>query len=145
MIEDIYLAPVATQLPVPVESVLAVAGRGLEGDRYLYGIGTYSDHPDERGRNLTLIEAGALERAGIDGAASRRNLVVSGLALGELVGRHFRIGEVECLGQRLCEPCEHLEGLTRPGVTRALVHTGLRADILTDGQITRGSPVYKLG
>jgi MOSC domain-containing protein YiiM len=78
----------------------------------------------------------------MDGAAARRNLVVGGLELDRLVDKHFRIGEVECLGRRLCEPCEYLERLTRPGVLRALVHTGLRADILTGGEITRGSRVY---
>jgi MOSC domain-containing protein YiiM len=125
--------------------VHAVAGRGLEGDRYFRGIGTYSDYPDQRGRHLTLIEADALERAGIEGAAARRNLVVSGLELGRLVDKRFRIGDVECLGRRLCEPCEHLERLTRPGVLRALVHTGLRADILIGGDMTRGSRIYVPG
>jgi MOSC domain-containing protein YiiM len=127
---------------VLIERVHAVAGRGLEGDRYFHGVGTYSDYPDQRGRHLTLIEAEALRRAGMDGAAARRNLVVGGLELDGLVDKHFRIGEVECLGRRLCEPCEYLERLTRPGVLRALVHTGLRADILTGGEITRGSRVY---
>jgi MOSC domain-containing protein YiiM len=127
---------------VPTERVHAVAGRGLEGDRYFHRVGTYSDYPDQRGRHLTLVETDALRRAGIDGAAARRNLVVSGLNLDRLVDKRFRIGEVECLGRRLCEPCEYLERLTRPGVLRALVHTGLRADILTGGEIARGSRVY---
>jgi hypothetical protein len=144
VVEAIYLSPVATRLPLPVERVLAVAGRGLEGDRYFHGIGTYSDYPDQRGRHLTLVEAGALQRAGIDGGAARRNLVISGLELGGLVGKRFRVGEVECLGRRLCEPCEYLEHLTRPGVLRALVHTGLRADILLGGEITRRSPIQPL-
>jgi hypothetical protein len=144
VIEAIYLSPVATQLPQPVERAAAVAGRGLEGDRYFHGIGTYSDYPDQCGRHLTLIEADALERAGIDGAAARRNVVVSGLTLGDLIDKRFRIGEVECLGRRLCEPCDYLEGLTQPGVMRALVHTGLRADILTSGEITLGSRIYPL-
>ncbi len=127
-----------------VETVTAVAGRGLEGDRYYSGVGTYSDYPDQRGRDLTLVEAGVLGRAGIDGASARRNLVVSGRSLADLVDRRFRIGDVECLGRRLCEPCDYLEGLTLPGVLRALVHTGLRADILTDGTIDRGASIEPL-
>ena len=144
MIDGIYVSPVKTELPVAVEHVTAIAGRGLENDRYYHGVGTYSDYPDQRGRNLTLIEADALERAGIDAAAARRNLIVTGLDLGALVDRRFRIGEVECLGRRLCEPCEYLERLTRPGVLRSLVHTGLRADILTGGQISCGSTIAVL-
>jgi MOSC domain-containing protein YiiM len=49
---------------------------------------------------------------------------------------------VECLGQRLCEPCSHLEHLTTKGALRQLIHRGgLRADILTDGHITTGTVI----
>jgi MOSC domain-containing protein YiiM len=49
---------------------------------------------------------------------------------------------VECLGQRLCEPCAHLERLTTKGVLRALIHRGgLRADVLTDGLISTGATI----
>jgi hypothetical protein len=141
VIDGIYVSPVKTELPVAVEEVLAIAGRGLEGDRYYHGIGTYSDYPDRRGRNLTLIEADALDRAGIDAAAARRNLVVTGVDLSAFVDKRFRIGAVECLGRRLCEPCDYLERLTRAGVMRALVHTGLRVDLLTSGRISRGDAI----
>jgi MOSC domain-containing protein YiiM len=58
------------------------------------------------------------------------------------VGRRFRIGDVECIGQRLCEPCSHLESLTDKGVLRALIHRGgLRADITSDGMIEVGSTI----
>ena len=135
------MSPKAERLPQSRQRVLAQAGHGLAGDRYFAGVGTYSDHPDTRGRHLTLIEADALERAGIDAAAARRNLVVSGLPLGSLVGKRFLIGEVECLGQRLCEPCDHLARLTHKRVLRALAHTGLRADILTSGEIRIGDAI----
>lgn len=127
-----------------METATAVPGRGLEGDRYYHGLGTYSDYPDQRGRDLTLIESDVLDQAGLDGASARRNLVVTGLTLGDLVDRRFRIGEVECLGRRLCEPCDYLERLTHPGVLRALVHTGLRADILSGGTIARQAPIKLL-
>jgi MOSC domain len=144
VVEAIYISPAKTELPVAVDQAAAVAGRGLEGDRYFYGVGTYSDYPDQRGRDLTLIETDALEHADIDGASARRNLTISGLALADLVDRRFLIGDVECLGRRLCEPCDHLTQLTHPGVLRALAHTGLRADILTNGHITRGDSIHLL-
>jgi MOSC domain len=143
-IEGIFVSPVATVLPSPVEAVHAEAGRGLVGDRYFGGTGTYSDHPDPTGRDLTLVEADALDRAGIGGAESRRNVVVAGLQLGELLGKRFRVGAVECYGRRLCEPCAHLQSLTHPGVLRALAHTGLRADVLTSGEIRVGDEVYSI-
>src|SRR5438477_11805006 len=100
-VEGIFVSPVAVELPASVDAVSAEAGRGLVGDRYFAGTGTYSDDPEPTGRDLTLIEVEALERAQIDGAQARRNLVVSGFPLGELVGKRFRVGEVECFGRRL--------------------------------------------
>jgi MOSC domain-containing protein YiiM len=120
----------------PVGSVSAFAGRGLRGDRHFreHGVGT--------GEALTLIEAEALEDVSLTGAQSRRQVVVRGVRLNDLVGRRFRVGDVECVGVKWCEPCRHLQSLTRPGIIKDLIHRGgLRADILTDGQICVGDPV----
>jgi MOSC domain-containing protein YiiM len=97
--------------------------QGLRGDRYERGAGTFSN-PEGRGYDLTLVEAEALEELSAKGvelapAEARRNLVVRGIALDDLIGRRFGVGEVECLGQRRCEPCSHLERLTRPGCCAA--------------------------
>ena len=68
-----------------------------------------------------------------------------GIDLNALVGREFAIGDVECLGQRLCEPCAHLDAsheVGASGTLRALIHTGgLRADIVTDGEIRVGDAI----
>lgn len=73
---------------------------------------------------------------------TRRNIITRGIDLNSLVGRRFLIGDVECLGQRLCEPCAHLERLTARGVLKALIHRGgLRGDIVTDGIIVAGAPI----
>ena len=51
-------------------------------------------------------------------------------------------GSVECLGVELCEPCLHLQSLTRPGVIKGLAHRGgLNADILNDGDIAVGDSI----
>lgn len=143
-IEGIYIAAEAEQLPRAVESVRAVAGRGLEGDRNFVRKGTFSPKQGT-GKDLTLIEAEALEaleaEAGIElsAAASRRNLLTRGIALNDLVGKRFKIGDVECEGMRLCDPCDHLQRITEPGVLKGLVDRGgLRADILVDGEIAVG-------
>ena len=71
--------------------------------------------------------------------------MTTGIDLNALVGWRFRIGAVECVGQRWCEPCAHLERLTRPGVLRELVHRGgLRADVVTPGEIAVGDEVSAL-
>ena len=67
------------------------------------------------------------------------------MGLNELIGKRFRVGEVECYGVEICEPCLHLQELTRPGIIKELVHrAGLNADILTDGVIAVGDEVVAL-
>jgi len=119
-----------------VESVAALAGKGLKGDRQ------FCEEGARPGGALTLIEAEAIEDVGLSGAQSRRQVVVRGVRLNDLVGKRFRVGDVECLGVKLCEPCLHLQQLTRPGIIKDLIHRGgLNADILTDGQISVGDAV----
>ena len=132
-VESIAIGP--SERLAPVDSVLAVAGQGLEGDRKAHS----GKHP---GGALTLIEAEVLEDVGLLGTESRRQVVVRGVRLNDLVGKRFRVGEVECLGVELCEPCLHMQSLTRPGIIEQLVHRGgLNADIVTGGTIAVGDPV----
>ena len=148
-VELIALAAEAGGPMEVVSAAEALKGRGLVGDRYERGAGTFSD-PSGCGYDLTLVEAEALEELAAGGiglapAEARRNIVVRGLALDDLAGRRFRVGEVECFGQRRCEPCAHLQRLTQPGVLRGLVHRGgLRADVLLGGEIRTGDRVEAL-
>ena len=149
VIESIALAAEAEGPMKAVSVAEAIEGRGLLGDRYERKAGTFSN-PKGGGYDLTLVEAEALEELSSKGVElspieARRNIVVRGIALDELIGRRFRVGEVECYGQRRCEPCSHLERLTQPGVLRGLVHRGgLRADILSGGRIRTGDSVEAL-
>jgi MOSC domain-containing protein YiiM len=133
-------------LPAPVDRVRAVAGKGLEGNRYFFADG---DAPP--GTALTLIAAEAVEafvdETGIPltPAETRRNVVVRGIDVNALVGKRFRIGDVECEGVELCEPCTHMQSLTRPGVLNGMVHrAGLNADVLGDGEIAVGDTVAEV-
>jgi hypothetical protein len=139
-VEAIVVAPDAEAPVSRVESATAHAGRGLEGDRYFHGRGTFTN-AFARGHDLTLIGAEALEELGLRPEQARRNIVTRGVDLAAFVGRRFSVGGVECFGQRLCEPCAHLERL-EPGTLRPLVHKGgLRADLLGDGEIRIGDAV----
>jgi MOSC domain-containing protein YiiM len=138
----IYTASARGELPRAVEAVAALAGVGLAGDRYAVGAGTWSGWPGT-GRAVTLIAAEVLDSLPVScrlsAAEARRNLLTRGVDLNALVGREFRIGGVRLLGQRLCEPCRHLETLTRPGVAAQLIgRGGLRADVLASGLIRCG-------
>jgi MOSC domain-containing protein YiiM len=146
-VEAVVIADRAEAVPVRVERAAARAGRGLEGDRYFDPRGTWSNRYG-RGRDLTLIEVEVLDALTLpDGQLSaeeaRRNVVTRGIELNPFVGERFRIGEVECFGQRLCERCTHLARLTqKPGTLRGLIAKGgLRADVLTDGEICVGSEI----
>lgn len=140
-VEEILIAAHAGEPPLPARWARAIAGVGLEGDRYFAGDGTWSHHPVEGGKDLTLIEAEVLAAVWLTGAHTRRNLVTREVRLNALVGRRFRIGEIECYGNRLCEPCTYLENLTGVSVQALAGRGGLRADILTDGEIRVGDPV----
>jgi MOSC domain-containing protein YiiM len=135
LVEAIHIAPEESQLPEPVGSV-EVTAEGLTGDRY-FGRG-----------DITLIEAEALEGlredTGIElsAAAVRRQILTRGIGLNDLLNKRFRVGEVEAVGVEWCEPCNHLEKLTQPGVLKGLVHRGgLRAEVVTPGRIAVGDEV----
>jgi len=146
---SIYTAPGAAAPMTAEPRVQAVAGKGLEGDRYFAGTGTFwKPQPD---RELTLIEIEAIEALERDYGLAlapgevRRNIVTRGVALNHLVGHEFRIGEVTLRGIRLCEPCAHLQRLTREGVIEGLAHRGgLRAQIVTGGTIAVGDRVREV-
>ena len=140
-VEGIFISPEKGVLPEPVDSVRAVAGRGLEGNRYFF-----EEAPP--GQAITLIAAEAVEAMerehgiAIEPRESRRNVVTRGVDVNELVGKRFRVGAVQCQGIELCEPCTTLQGMTKPGVIKGLAHRGgLNADILSDGAINVGDAV----
>ena len=139
----ILVAPTAEAPLSRVDEADALAGRGLEGDRYADDRGTFSG--PGRGYQLTLVEAEVLDEIDLAWEEARRNVVTRGISLNGLVGRRFRIGDVECVGRRLAEPCAHLEKLARPGLLRPLVHRGgLRADIVSGGRVHLGDAVTPL-
>jgi MOSC domain-containing protein YiiM len=127
----------------PQDQVEAVAGRGLFGDRFFRqpGLGNAE-------QEVTLIELEAIEALArdhgilLEPGRARRNLLTRGVALNELVGVNFAVGEVVLRGLMLCEPCRHLEALTVAGVLRNLRHRGgLRAQIVQGGMVRTGDPV----
>lgn len=144
---SLHIAPGAGAEMRALTEVLAVVGRGIEGDRYFNRTGTYSTHPGT-GRAITLIEMEAIEALARDynvhlaPGMARRNLVTRGVALNHLVGKTFAAGAAVLRGMRLCEPCLHLERLTTKGTARGLIHRGgLRAEIVKGGVIRIGDTI----
>src|ERR1051325_4776851 len=108
----------------PQTEVRAIPGRGLEGDRYFYGRGTFSPAPQKPDFEITFIESAQIESfarsSGLPFRAlqARRNIVTEGINLNELAGKEFSVGNVRIRGIRLCEPCNYLARLTDRKSTR---------------------------
>jgi MOSC domain-containing protein YiiM len=108
----------------------------MTGDRY-FGRG-----------DITLVEAEALEafndETGIplSHAEIRRQVLTRGVSLNDLLNKRFRVGDVEAVGVEWCEPCNHIQSMTYPGVLKGMVHrAGLRADVVQAGRIAVGDEV----
>jgi MOSC domain-containing protein YiiM len=137
-VEAIHLGAAKDPELWTVESVRAVAGKGLEGDRHFHPGGAAP------GQALTLVAAEVVDEVGLRPGETRRQVTVRDVDVNGLVGKRFRVGEVECFGVELCEPCRHLEAMTRPGIIKELTHrAGINADILSGGVIRVGDPVVE--
>jgi MOSC domain-containing protein YiiM len=150
IVERVLIRPETAGRSHDVPRARALEGLGLEGDRYFNGEGTFYED-GKPGQDLTLIESEALEGLAadtgivLDAEDAGRNLVTRGVDLNALVGRRFRIGAVECRGDRFCDPCATLARRTEPGVLRGLVDRGgLRADIVRGGEIEAGAELVVL-
>ncbi|GAA5146609.1 MOSC domain-containing protein [Prosthecobacter algae] len=144
-LEALFISP-ARGLPMQrVSSILAVTGRGLKGDRYALGTGYYSGRYD---CEITLIDGEVLDRISqedgipIRRGEHRRNLVTRGLALRSLVGQRLRIGDVLLEYHRPRPPCDYLQRLTVPGMTKSLGRgAGIGMRILEGGQLHEGMEI----
>lgn len=143
----IQVAPVKRGPTVFLSAVRAVAGQGLEGDHHFRADGVF-DEKVGAGRQVTLIDAAEVEALnaergfGLQPTDLRRNVVTRGARLQEWVGREFWVGDVLLRGEMLCNPCAHVESITRPGVLTAYVgRAGLRASIVRSGTMRVGDAV----
>ena len=125
-----------------VEQLYALAGRGIEGDRYFLGTGTYSKSP-EPGRQVTLIKSEVLEslknklEINVKPEESRRNILTQGIEINDLIGTEFYVGTVRLRAHRITQPCLYLEKLLdQPGLYKELWDNGgISCEILSDGVI----------
>jgi MOSC domain-containing protein YiiM len=149
---NIHIAPRASVAMEEVSAANFVAGRGIEGDRYFLGTGTYSAKPDFRevtlfemevlealARNDPPLQSGPITLRPVD---HRRNLTVRGVPLYRLVGQRFRVGTAVLFGGRLNFPCKYLEKLLGLPVYLPLYNrSGLNCRIEKGGVVHRGDPV----
>lgn len=146
-VEAIFLALVGGEPMLPIGEALAVAGRGLKGDRYGEGLGSFGDDCQ-----VTLIEAEHLEAivaaTGLHLLAGehRRNIVTRGVDHAALAGRIFRIGGAVLAYRELRPPCAYLTKLTEPGMSKALgTRAGICVDVIEGGMIRIGDALIAIG
>lgn len=148
VVESLHTVAAKSEPLATLPEVTAVAGKGLEGDRYLLGVGTYSKKPGPD-RQITLFETevlAALRREydiRVAPEQTRRNVITRGVPLAHLVGTEFMVGAVRLRGVRPCDPCPYLAKLLdERRLYEALLHRGgLRCEILTSGAIRVGDLV----
>jgi MOSC domain-containing protein YiiM len=149
VIRHLHITPRAFLPMRSLPELKLVAGKGIEGDRYMIGReeGFYSSKPEE-GRQITLFEIEtliALKRdAGIDlePEEHRRNVTTEGVPLTHLVGKQFWLGEVLLEATRLSIPCRHIEEVTGKSIFDPLINrSGLNCKILKGGTIRVGDMV----
>lgn len=128
-----------------VESVIAIAEYGLQGD--------HSAQRTAGGkRQVTLIQSEHLPviaalsgQDAVSAASLRRNLIVAGVNLLALRERRFRVGEVILEGTGLCQPCSRMEETLGAGGYNAVRgHGGITARVLAGGMLRRGDSVQML-
>ncbi len=147
VLTEIWLTAEAAAPMRRVPTAQLLAGRGLEGDRYALGGGTWAQYPDLE-KQLTLIDVADVAAVAADAGVpltpgdTRRNLVTVGVDLPSLVGRWFAVGDALLFGAKRCPPCTHLERLTGARLVRAMVHRGgINAAVFSDAPIAEGAVV----
>jgi MOSC domain-containing protein YiiM len=122
---------------IEVPSVECVAGQGIRGDRF------FDYRSDYKGQitffSLEVVEElrQNLRDRGLSAALLRRNVVVRGVELNQLIGEEFEVQGVRFHGTAECKPCYWMDRAIAPGTEDFLKgRGGLRARILNDGHLT---------
>ena len=131
---------------VHVDEARAIAGRGLEGDRYHSKTGFYSNR-EGWGAEVTLIQSEAIDAVNVgystdfDASILRRNLLTSNVKLDLLIGRNFRCGTAILRGTKPFPPCARLAYLTgRREVLKYFAYCGgIGATVIRTGTISVGA------
>jgi MOSC domain-containing protein YiiM len=149
VVRYLHITPRAFLPMRPMSELRLIAGKGIEGDRYMIGReeGFYSHRPEE-GRQVTLFEFETLVALKRDANIElgpeehRRNVTTEGVPLTHLVGRQFWLGETLLEATRLSIPCRHIEEITGKAIFDALINrSGLNCRILQGGTVRLGDAV----
>src|SRR6476646_511427 len=125
-----------THLMIEISELECVAGRGVRDDRYF-------DFKDDYKGQITFFSlevfeelCSAMQIQGCSPSLARRNVIIHGVDLNDLIGQEFEVQGVRFLGMEECRPCYWMDGAIAPGAQEFLKgRGGLRAKILTNGKL----------
>lgn len=146
LVEEIYITTIGGEPMQGVPEIEAIAGGGLQGDRYMTRKG-YWTGVDEC--QVTLIEAEALDhirkttQVEVSNGEHRRNIITRGMSLRDLSGKRFTVGDALLEYDRPRPPCRYIQSRSERGMTRALGGTrgGICARVVESGLIKVGDTI----
>ncbi|MEA3433352.1 MAG: MOSC domain-containing protein, partial [Campylobacterota bacterium] len=129
-----------------IDTVYAVQGKGLEGDRYFYKQGTFNKPQlSQDVREISILPYEALEEcndrlnSSLDFLDLRRNLIIKNFDASLLEDKVFTIGTAQFRIVRTCPPCRYLSRLLKADMMSGLKYIGgYRAVIVQSGLIHVG-------
>lgn len=146
-IKELYISPghnffghhglsAGTHPLIRCEEINCLAGRGIEGDRFLDYKKNYKGQITFFASEIFEVLAATLHMSNLSASVLRRNVLTAGIDLNTLIGRQFEIQGIQFIGHSECSPCHWMDQAFAPGTEQLLKgHGGLRAQILTGGTL----------
>ena len=136
-IEAINITSKSSDKTIYINQAFLEKNKGIVNDRY------YNNYKSKK-EQVTLINLEEInnfnETIGkiIDPKDFRRNIIVSGIKLSELINKKILINDVVLKIHEICQPCVYLQNkLKIPKLVKLLVNkSGVRAEILSSGFIS---------
>ena len=141
-IEAINITNISKENTFYINQAFLEKGKGIVNDRY-YG------NFKEKKEQVTLINLEEINnfnnqiKLNIDAKDFRRNIIISGINLNELINKKIKINEVNLIIHEICQPCKYLQDkLKTPGLVKMLVNkSGVRAEIINSGSLSVGDTI----
>ena len=141
-IEAINITNISKENTFYINQAFLEKGKGIVNDRY-YG------NFKEKKEQVTLINLEEINnfnnqiKLNIDAKDFRRNIIISGINLNELINKKIKINEVNLIIHEICQPCKYLQDkLKTPSLVKMLVNkSGVRAEIIKSGSLSVGDTI----
>jgi len=144
-IEAINISNVSEKNTFYVNQAYLEKGKGIVNDRY-YG------NFKEKKEQVTLISLEEINKfnrqinQNIEPKDFRRNIIVSGVDLNQLINKQIKINNITLKIHEICQPCKYLQDqLKIQSLVKILVNkSGVRAEIITSGMLSVGDKIQKI-